>query len=234
MSGARAIAVRCAVGLLAVTGAREAAAFPPYRSTDAETADPWTLEARLGLLRWRREGTADVYSSPLLRLNFGFPCRIEIVTELEHEAGEGLVDGAVGLKWVPLMGAASVGIETLALLPVSGGGGLGIESNLVMTYRRQAAALHVNAGAFYDARPVEAERGWRAGILAEWRVGRFRPGFEVFAKRAGAEPVQILAGPGVIIGARRMDVRLGLHFGLTAVAPDVVTDVWGAGKLKVR
>jgi hypothetical protein len=31
--------------------AARVAAFPPYRSTDAGTADPWVLEPRLGLIR---------------------------------------------------------------------------------------------------------------------------------------------------------------------------------------
>jgi hypothetical protein len=50
----------CALELLNPGGGR---AFPPYRSTDAETADPWTLEARFGLVRMQREGDRNDYAS---------------------------------------------------------------------------------------------------------------------------------------------------------------------------
>ena len=67
--------------LLAGLSGSPAAAFPPYRSTDADTADPWVFEARLGLLRLRRDGGDNVYSSPLLRLNLGLPHGLELVSE---------------------------------------------------------------------------------------------------------------------------------------------------------
>ena len=73
------------IALLALTAAA-AEAFPPYRSTDAETADPWTIEGRLGALRFRRDEGENTYVTPLLRLNLGLPHRLELVSELEHEA----------------------------------------------------------------------------------------------------------------------------------------------------
>ena len=212
-------------------------AFPPYRSTDADTADPYTFEARLGLLRLRRERGDDVYSSPLLRLNFGLPHRVELISELEYRPGnEGVADAALGFKWVPLKKRLSFGAETLFLLPVSSAGGTGLEVNLLTTYRDDQSGfrLHLNGGGFYDARPAPNAKGWRASVLAELERGRFRPGLELFARRIGSAPVEVLFGPGVIVSVGRADVRLGLHFGLTAAASDVVADVWVASTLRVR
>ena len=52
---------------VALCSAPAAWAFPPYRSTDAGTADPGTLELRLGLVRLVRQEQDDSYRSPLLR-----------------------------------------------------------------------------------------------------------------------------------------------------------------------
>src|SRR5688500_20323717 len=84
---------------LLVTLGGPARGFPPYRSTDAETAEPFVLEARLGLLRLRRTDSTSRYSTPLLRLNYGLPRNFEVVTEAELVASEGrLGDAAAGLK----------------------------------------------------------------------------------------------------------------------------------------
>lgn len=225
----------CALlGTLVGALSSDADAFPPYRSTDAETADPWTLEGRLGLLRFRRDAGENAYSSPLLRLNFGLHHRLELLSELEYQPEHGLADAAVGFKWVPVMRRASVGIETLMLLPTSAAGGTGIEANLLVTDRRGPHRLHVNLGAFADGRPDPTEHGWKGSVLVERDVGSWRPGIEVFIRRIGSEPVQVLLGPGVIIRAGKADVRLGIHVGLTAAAADLITDSWVATKLRVR
>lgn len=218
---------------LTVLGAAPAWAFPPYRSTDAETADPWTLEARLGLIRLKHDAGENEYASPLLRVNFGFPYRIELVSELEYLPEEHRVgDAALGFKWIPLMEAASAGVEVLALLPVSGEGGAGVESSLLATYRAgDLFRTHVNVTGFYDARPSPAEWGWKAGVIGEFRVGAFRPGLEVFAKRTFGEPLQVLAGPGLIVKLGPVDVRSGVHFGLTPKAADVTASLWVTGAL---
>ena len=47
---------RFALGACVLGGlSADAVAFPPYRSTDADTAEPGELEVRLGLLRVERE-----------------------------------------------------------------------------------------------------------------------------------------------------------------------------------
>ena len=91
--------VVCALGGLRT----DAVAFPPYRSTDADTAEPGKLEVRLGLLRVEREDDDNAYSSPLLRTNLGLPKKLELITEFEFRADEGRFgDGAAGLKWAPV------------------------------------------------------------------------------------------------------------------------------------
>jgi hypothetical protein len=225
-----ALAFCSCAGLLLAT--RQADAFPPYRSTDAETADPWTLEGRLGLLRLARDQGENTSTTPLLRLNLGLPRRLELTTELEYvPADKRLGDAAAGLKWVPYFEELSLGVEVLALLPVSSAGGAGVEASFLATQRWDTFRLHGNLGGFYDVRPEPIEKGWRAGLLGELAVDRFRPGLELFAKQVISEPVAVQAGAGVIVSLGPIDLRTGAHLGLSAVAPDFVASLWIAGKL---
>jgi hypothetical protein len=221
-----------AIALGTLSGAARARAFPPYRSTDAETADPWTLEGRLGLVRFARNDGENEYASPLVRINFGLPQRVELTGEFEYLPVEGEVgDAAAGLKWVPYFHALSLGIEVLALLPVSSAGGIGVESQLLATQRLDPVQVHLNVGGFYDARPEPSEKGWRAGLLGELVVGRFHPGLELFAKQVLSEPVAAQAGAGLIVKLGPIDLRTGAHVGLTEAAPDLVVSFWVASKL---
>jgi hypothetical protein len=219
-------------GLALLLTGTHALAFPPYRSTDAETADPFHLEGRLGLVRYERDAGDSTFTSPLLRVNFGLPKRIELTTEFEYLPVEGEVgDAAAGLKWVPYFERLSLGIEALALLPVSSAGGAGVESQLLATQRWDSFQLHLNLGGFYDARPAPIEKGWRGGLLGEAKLGRFRPGAELFAKQVTWEAVVAQAGLGLIVSLGPIDLRSGVHVGLTQAAPDFVTSLWIAGKL---
>lgn len=127
-----------------------------------------------------------------------------------------------------------MGVETLALLPVSRAGGAGVESLLLATWRRRALRVHVNAGGFYDDRPADAEGGWKAGAIAELRLDRLRPGVEVFAKQERGEPAQVSAGPGLILDLGAFDLRAGLHVGLTDEAGDLTPTLWVTTKLPLR
>jgi len=218
--------------IVALTGT--ARAFPPYRSTDAETAESFVLEARLGLLRLHRSEAANHYSAPLLRLNYGLPGRIELVAEAEFDASEGrLADAAAGVKWVPFLSTVSVGLEALVLLPIDSGGGAGTESQALLTARLPGTLLHINAGGILDARPVETETGWRASALVEAPLEGWRPGLELFTRQLEGD-VEALAGAGAIIGLPPIDVRLGAHVGLTDTAPDLVVNLWLASKVRTR
>jgi hypothetical protein len=212
---------------LATSVASSAHAFPPYRSTDADVADPWTLEARLGLVRWTRDEGDNSFTTPLLRLNLGIPKGFEAVSEFEYSATEGQVeDAALGLKWVPFRARLSFGTEVLALLPISSEGGVGTQALLLATYREAPLRIHLNGGGFYDARPLEEELGWRASLLGELELGRARAGLELFTARVNDEPVRVAAGAGAIVDVGIFDLRAGVHVGITEAAEDLRTSIW--------
>jgi hypothetical protein len=231
--------VKARIGVLAglaLVLAREVMAFPPYRSTDAETADPWTIEGRLGLVRLTRDHDTNVYASPLWRVNLGLPHRVELVIEGEWDATGGrLGDAAAGLKAVPFFaGSFSLGAEVLGLLPVSSAGGAGVEAQLVATQRWERALLHVNGGGFLDSRPSVTEKGWRASLLGEAPLGRWRPGLELFAKQVNGGPLEPSVGGGAIVGLGPIDLRAGVHVGLADAAADLRASLWIASKLPLR
>ena len=204
-------------------------AFPPYRTTDADTADPRTLELRIGAVKvdWDR-GHSEILS-PLLRANLGIGGKFEIISELEYSPRTGeLGDGALGAKWIPVYnGRTGAGIETLVLLPVRPGDrGSGIESQLVVTRRLDKLRLHLNAGGFHDSRIAPAQNGWRCSALVEFELGDWRPGLEIFAKQVSGEKVDMRLGAGAIAKYGKFDLRTGLHVGLTDKAPDVSVNLW--------
>ncbi len=206
-----------------------ASAFPPYRSTDADTADPDTLELRVGLVKLEREKSETEVITPSLRANFGLRNKVELISEFEYLPEEGAFgDGAAGFKWVPLFGSTlSMGIETLALLPVRpGDSGVGVESQLLATYWSDEFRLHINAGGFHDPRVSPSEDGWRASLLAEFPREGYRPGVELFAKEIESQPVDVRAGVGLIYDVGSYALRTGLHVGLTKEAPDVSFNLW--------
>ena len=205
-------------------------AFPPYRSTDADTAEPWDLELRIGLIRAQRTAQTTAYSSPLGRINLGIPWRLELIGEFEKRADASkLADAAFGFKWVPVWaGPLSVGLEYLTLPPVSDAGGGGIESQLVTTARPGPFRIHANGGAFFDRRPSPQEHGWLGSVLVECSVGIARPGLELAGKKNGSSPATVLAGAGVIIDVGPFDVRLGTHFGIGPESPSWITNIWVA------
>lgn len=232
-------ALRCAVwialGVFVALDPALVAAFPPYRSTDAETADPGALEARLGLIRLEREGNDNEYTVPLARLNLGLRANFELIAEFEHPTDDERADeAAFGLKWASGPGAVSFGVESLALVPTSAShSGMGVESQLLATLRRGPFRVHMNAGGFYDWRPADDERGWRGSVLAERQQGRVRVGLELFAKKTLSERLRAGLGPGVILDVGPFDVRAGLHVGLTSETPDLALSFWIARQWKV-
>ncbi|HJS61468.1 MAG TPA: hypothetical protein VJ800_06925 [Pseudolabrys sp.] len=212
-------------GLLA--NAPPSFAFPPYRSTDADTADPDTLELRVGVIA-AFDGKTQ-FTAPALRVNYGLPGKIELTSELEYAPQDGAFgDGATGFKWVPVFGdTLSFGIETLALLPIRpGDSGAGWESQLLASYRKESLRLHMNVGAFQDTRAIAAENGWRASMLVEFPRPGWRPGLELFAKQVDGKPVAISAGIGGIFHLGIYEIRTGLHVGLSKQAPDLRLNLW--------
>jgi hypothetical protein len=213
----------------------DALAFPPYRTTDAETAGDDTLEARIGLLRLQVRDSHSTRKTPLSRINYGIGAHFEVISELEYAIDEHEMDeGALGFKWARLDEGKGIGVETLLLLPVrSELSGVGIESQFIRTWQQERSRVHLNAGAFYDPRGTETERGWRASALAEFPRNRLRPGVELFVRDSDATETRLQAGVGLIASLPRVEIRTGLHVGLNDAAPDLEASVWLSWKWRV-
>jgi hypothetical protein len=212
-----------------------AQAFPPYKTTDAETAGDDTLETRIGLLRLQVRDSHSTRRTPLSRINYGIGPRFEVISELEYAIDDRELDeGALGFKWAKLENGRGFGVETLLLLPVrSELDGAGIESQVIRTWQQDRSRVHVNAGAFYDPRGLSTERGWRASALAEFPRGRLRPGLELFVRDSDTTDTRMQAGVGLIATLERVEIRTGLHVGLNDAAPDLEASVWLSWKWRV-
>jgi hypothetical protein len=210
-------------------------AFPPYRTTDAETAGDDTLETRIGLLRLQVRDSHSTRRAPLSRINYGIGPHFEVISELEYAIDENEFDeGALGFKWARLENSRGIGVETLILLPVrSELGGIGIESQLIRTWQQERSRVHVNGGMFYDPRGPLTERGWRASALAEFPRDRLRPGVELFVRDSNVTETRIQAGAGLIASLNRVEIRTGLHVGLNDAAPDLEASIWLSWKWRV-
>ena len=221
--------------LLLVGGTPDAHAFPPYKTTDAETAGDDTLEARIGLLRLQVRDSHSTRSTPLSRINYGIGPHFEVISELEYAIDEDELDeGALGFKWAKLENSRGFGVETLILLPVrSDLDGAGIESQVIRTWQQERSLVHVNAGAFYDPRESSTERGWRASALAEFPRDRLRPGVELFVRDSNTADTRMQVGVGLIASLERVEIRTGLHVGLNDAAPDLEASVWLSWKWRV-
>ena len=212
-----------------------AEAFPPYRSTDADTAGAGLLEVRLGLLEFQPSGSSTNRSALLSRINLGLGAHYEVISEMAYSLDDRrFSEGALGFKWARLNDGLGIGVETLALLPANSTlSGAGIESQFLATVQRERWQVHMNAGGIYDPRPGQAEKSWRASVLAEFPRGRLQPGIELFAIRTHPEATRVQAGIGIIAQFRRIEVRSGLHVGLSDAAPDVAVSVWLSWKWQV-
>ncbi len=71
-----------------ILAAPDAEAFPPYRSTDADTAGAGMLEVRLGLLKLQRHGSTTDRSAPLSRINLGLGAHYEVISETEYSSDD--------------------------------------------------------------------------------------------------------------------------------------------------
>lgn len=216
-------------GAAASALASPAVAFPPYQSTDADTARLNSVELRVGLGQLALDHGRTEVLSPLLNLNFGLPRGFELNSELAYSPGwRALDDGAIGLKWAARVDdTLSLGVETLALLPVNRSmRGAGVSTQLLATVNREAYTLHLNGGGFHDRRGGAARSGWRASALAEFPRDDHRIGVELSGKDSNRGRTDVRAGAGLIYHLGRFDLRSGVHLGLTPAAPDIGINLW--------
>jgi hypothetical protein len=183
----------------------------------------------------RRDESETQRSAPLSRINFGIGQHYEVISELEYAIDDSrFAEGALGFKWARSRSSRGIGVETLVLLPVySELDGVGFESQFVRTWQQQGWRLHVNAGGFYDPRAGTTERGWRGSLLAEFPRDRLRPGVELFTKDERSSAARVQCGVGLIASLTRMEIRAGLHAGLTDAAPDLEASFWLAWKWRL-
>ncbi len=224
----QAIVLSCMAVAAGLITALPAQAFPPYRTTDADTADPHSLEFRIGVQAAHNSDGTELLA-PRLRAKFGLPSKIELVSEfdfLPHSTE--FDDAAAGVKWIPFFSSAlSIGTEGLVLLPVRPmDHGAGTETQIVATFKSEKALLHVNAGGVYDPRGPFTESGWRASGLVEIPINKYKVGFEVFAKDTNLHLADVRVGAGIIYDMGAFDVRFGAHAGLTPGAPDMAINLW--------
>lgn len=220
------IMVALIAGLMASPPAVSA---PPYKSTDTGTADVGVLESRLGLVQAGRNGDDNEVLSPLVRANLGLRENLELISEFEYAyRNHEFEHGAFGAKWRFLSrGVFSMGVETLALLPVRPDDSeLGVESQLLLSWGVEDTRLHINLGGFHDGRRDQVVEGWRGSVLVERRSPGFRHGVELFARQKGGQSTDVRFGYGFVRSIGSFDVRSGLHFGVTNAAPDVTFNLW--------
>lgn len=210
-----------AFGLPAIAG-------PPYRTGDADTVPEGGLGVRVGILRAQREASSTNYLAPLLRLNLGLTRNAELTSLLDYAPEDGrLGDGGLAFKLVSREEGYNIATETLLRLPVSSRqSGIGFESHVLTTIERHPFRVHLSAGGFYDPRRAEVARGWRASMVGERHLGHMRVGMELFLHKAADEQLQVQAGVGFVVPAGRLQVRAGMHAGLTSAAPDIAASVW--------
>ena len=224
------------VGVMLLLCPIHALAAPPFKTTDASTAEPFVLEARFGLLQAARDGDSNEVSLPMLRANLGLPGRVEVVSEFGYsQSGKAIEDGALGVKYIPLSGNFSFGIETLSLLPVRpGDNGIGVESQLLFTWRIAGLHVHFNGGGFHDPRGPATVDGWRSGLLVEKRRGSARDGIELFARQKRHQKTDLRLGYGLIRQLGHIQIRSGIHVGLSQQAPDVIINFWLSREFPLR
>ncbi len=172
------------------------------------------------------------WTSPLLRMNLGFPANFEVLTEVEA-APEKLEPGeaAAGVKWVPLRRQLALGVEAIALLPLPSRPGAGLETTAIASWFANPLRLHLNIGGFLDGRGEGQELGHKASVLSEVETGPLRPGIELAMKSVRHDSTQVAIGAGAIWTLGPIDLRAGLHLGVNDAAEDVRASFWVTSKV---
>jgi len=229
---------RLSTALLLAMLAAPALAYRPFDSTDADVAGPGEFELELGPIGWLREGADTFRVAPAVVANLGLPWRSELVLEGQREAaldpapGEpssSIVDTGVFVKTVLREGALqdasgpSIAVEYGLLLPeVHGQSGTGASLAGIVSQRREAGTLHLNAALAWNR---QHESDLFLGAILEgpysWAV---RPVAEVFGEQASSGPRTNSALLGAIWRARD-DLTLDVGLRYAHVGEEIVREV---------
>lgn len=227
----------CIAAFIAVLLApKEAAAYRPFESTDADVVKRGALEIELGPLTVERDDGRTAYIAPSLVANYGLTDKLEFVGEFELERAPDeswrFADPGVFLKALLKEGALqdrsglSIAAEVGALLPESGapdqvgGNDLGGEAVLIASGALASFTYHVNLGGGVDR---DGSAFWTWGVIGELSVSdELTLAVEVAAEdAAGAAPDR-----SVLLGARfqpresSIVLDLGVRRGLSSASPD--------------
>ncbi|PQA85862.1 hypothetical protein [Hyphococcus luteus] len=232
----------CIAAFIAVLLApKEADAYRPFESTDADVVKRGELEIELGPLTVERDDGRTAYIAPSLVANYGLTDTLELVGEFELERPPDeswrVADPGVFLKALLKEGALqnrsglSIAAEVGALLPESGasdppdqigGGGndLGGEAVLIASGALASFTYHINVGGGVDR---AGNAFWTWGVIGELSVSdKLTLAGEVAAEdAAGAAPDR-----SVLFGARFQPKQssivfdLGVRRGLSSASPE--------------
>jgi hypothetical protein len=202
------LAVVVASVVIVVAGSsRGALAYRPFDGTDADVAEPDTIELELGPLQAEHTGGASAYT-PGGVFNYGVADGYELVVDadgvvpLGDAPGHGVALTDVLVKHVFRAGSLqdghgpSVALETGVLLPgvpATGVDEAGWIADVIVSQRWSRVTIHVNATGFYGR--DRRLGGFASAIVegpADWRV---RPVAELLAERDdGASTTSLLGG----------------------------------------
>jgi hypothetical protein len=229
---------RFSIALILAMLSVSALAYRPFDSTDADVAGPGELEMELGPIGWLREGEDRFRVAPAVVANLGLPWKSELVLEGERQVAldpapgapaSAIVDTGVFVKTVLREGALqnasgpSVAAEYGILLPeVHGQSGTGASVAGIVSQRRDAGTLHLNAALAWNR---EHEPDLFLGAILEgpyaWRL---RPVAEVFGEQASGSP-RVTSGLLGAIWRAADDLTLDVGFRFAHSGDEVVREV---------
>jgi hypothetical protein len=204
------VAAFIAAFVAAALAASPARAYRPFDQTDADVAEPRTIELEIGPVGYTHDASGDTFT-PSFVFNYGVVSRLELVFDTHHAVIWGGADLArrrraletallakVVVREGSLQGGVgpSVAFEGGALLPtIPAAGDLGAALTAIASQRWPALTLHVDlegdrtrAGtfAFIGGAIVEGPNAWTVRPVAETFVARDGDGPTTVSGLAGA------------------------------------------------
>jgi len=211
--------VSAAVFIAILLAPDEAAAYRPFKSTDADVVDRGALEIELGALTVERDDGRTGYITPGLILNYGLTGALELVGEFELENPPGdpwqIADPGLFLKAQLKEGALqdrsglSIAAELGALLPSSkeGENDLGGEAILIASGALSSFTYHVNFGGGGVDRLGSAF--WKWGVIGELPVSNE---LTLAGEIAGEDAASAASEASALLGVRYQPNKSGVVF----------------------